>query len=121
MNPLKWFWYDLKKDWVTIKRLATEDGFAANRMKRFKSILSFYDMKTAVKESALWIVLLVLAFLVGMFWASQHYQTACNDHIMKEFYPDIWNAWEVSNYTLNSSELSSFMSNVRLLGDPDVG
>ena len=95
---IKWLWEEItwKKERQTIKDIK-EGKFDADQ--RLKDLIAEIKKPGFWKEAGFYLTLIVLAFLMGFFHASQYYAGECNDYIVDNFYEMDYNG-DIIGYNL---------------------
>ena len=78
MNIIKWLINDVKEDLKTVKEILKGDYKGKYTTKQFFTI----DWKELLSRYWLLFLIIVLAFFVGYFFATQRMQDACNQFII---------------------------------------
>jgi len=81
----KFLYDDIRTDIITLKKIAK--GKAKLQTGGEKLTLDLYF--EALKEYWWVFMLIILAFVCGIFFSSQHYQDKCNTLILEEYIPQI--------------------------------
>ena len=78
MSFFKWLFRDVKSDLETLKEIGKGEYKSKYTLKELFTV----DWKALAKNYSLWFLLLILAFCVGYFFATQRLQDACNQFII---------------------------------------
>jgi len=90
---IKFFWNDIKSDFVFIWKLIRQDPKLKEHLALKKAVLKQEWEQTTpqdlilgvLKEYWIWYILIVLAFAVGWFFAAKYYQQTCNEFIFTNY------------------------------------
>ena len=78
MSFFKWLFRDVKSDLETLKEIGKGEYKSKYTLKEFFT----FDWEEMSKKYGVWFLLLILAFCVGYFVATQRLQDACNQFII---------------------------------------
>ena len=78
MNLFKWLINDLKEDFKTVKELGRGEYKSKYTLKQLFTV----DWRKMIKEYGLFFIIIILAFCMGYFYATQRLQDACNQFII---------------------------------------
>ena len=85
MNPLfsffKFLYNDLKGDILFFKKIITNPSMKP----KLKLEELFDDFDITLKENWLWFLIIILAFLSGLFVSGKYYQNECNNFIYNNY------------------------------------
>ncbi len=88
---------DIKQDYKTLQEISNGTYKPPHSWKDMIRI----DPAKILKECWVWFLIIILAFLCGMFFSAQHWQDECNTYIQEEILPGCKTA--STNYSIPPS------------------
>lgn len=100
MNPIKFLFQDLKRDFVFVKDVIKGKYDPSYFTTIIKEIIANIFTVGFWKRNWPFFLLLILAFLMGYLRGAWHYQDVCNQYIINNFYNETEN---IITHTINLS------------------